>query len=478
MYQFKTFSSSGYSWRLIAVFGLMSLFAAGTVWACSTPVYRYAMYRWEAAPYEIYYFHEDAVDDAAAALHTAIRDAAKSEEQPVNLFLATVDVKADPELKTVPPDVRKWWQAQEEKKTPSYLVVTPYGQPIHHGELDETVFKTMIDSPARQAMVKQLSEGHAGVMVLVTGSDDKANSEAEKLIQEFVADIASGKIELYIPPPQGFFAPPREGEEEEKPQVPKIEVGFVKVDRSDEKEKWLVESLLSMEEDLKNDEFTDKPMMFMVFGRGRALPPCVGKGVNRDNLLDCVDFVTGACSCTVKDQNPGMDLMFATDWYKAAEKMATKFGAEEGNEYQLATEDFFPDLVIPAVQPGTAGAEVMAQETGTQTAPEATAEPAGEAEAVSATSDSAAERPAAASAAPNDPPAADPPAESASESADETPIEVAARSLPAAAEAGGSSPASTVEPRGIFAGVFMVGAGVAVAFVLLFGMTFFVLRPR
>jgi hypothetical protein len=433
------------------------------------------MYRWEAAPYEIYYFHEDAVDEAAAAFHTTIRDRSKSEQQPANLFLATVDVKADPELKTVPPDVRKWWQAQEEKKTPSYLVVTPYGLPIHHGELDAAILETMVDSPARQAMVKQLSEGHAGVMVLVTGSDDKANAEAEKLIQEFVADIANGKIELYTPPPQGFFAPPRQGEVEEEPEVPKIAVGFVKVDRSDEKEKWLVESLLSMEEDLKDDEFADKPMTFMVFGRGRALPPCVGKGVNRDNLLDCVDFVTGACSCTVKDQNPGMDLLIATDWYKAAETMATKFGAEEGNEYQLGTEDFVPDLVIPAAQPGTASEE-MAAETEAQPAPSEATEPQGVAEAEGAppAEGSAAEAIVAADPGDDQADAASP---QAADGDATTPAAVAAPS--------GSTLATpneafrdTAEATGIFAGVFMVGAGVAVAFVLLFGMTFLVLRPR
>ena len=58
----------------------------------------------------------------------------------------------------------------------------------------------------------------------------------------------------------------------------------MKVDRDDPKEYWFVESLLSMEEDLKDEQWFDKPMVFFVFGRGRALPPCVGKGINEDNL--------------------------------------------------------------------------------------------------------------------------------------------------------------------------------------------------
>ena len=39
---------------------------------CDTPVYRYAMYRWDPAPYEIYYFHSEAIAEPAAALHKVI----------------------------------------------------------------------------------------------------------------------------------------------------------------------------------------------------------------------------------------------------------------------------------------------------------------------------------------------------------------------------------------------------------------------
>jgi hypothetical protein len=469
MTQFTNFRVSRHFKQVFVIAGAMILFATGTVWACSTPVYRYAMYRWEPAPYEVYYFHEDAVDEAAAQWHEKVRMAAKHEEHPANLFLVTVDVKADPELKTIPPDVRKWWLAQQEKKTPSYVVVTPYGIPIHQGDLDEATFNTMIDSPARQAVVEKLSEGNAGVMVMVTGSDEEANAQAEKLIREFAADIASGKIELYTPPPAGFFAPPRGSDQQEEPQGPTLEVGFVKVDRSSAEEKWLVEALLSMEQDLKDEEFVDKPMMFMVFGRGRALPPCIGKGVNRDNLLDCVDFVTGACSCTVKDQNPGMDLLVATNWFQAADKMAAKFGAEEGNEHQLSTEDFFPDLMIPAAGlPETAVAEAgtTAAESGAETEADPPVPPTDEVAADTTAQDV------------SELTTADDSASDAPEVSGESPaVELAAVSLGSESAATGPSPANTTSP-GMFRGVFVVGAGVAIAFVFLFGLTFMVLRPR
>ncbi len=444
--------------RLLGVFGAVFFLAAGTVWACSTPVYRYAMYRWEPAPYEIYYFHEQDVDEAVVEVHESIRAAARCEERTANLFLAAVDVKEDPELKTIPPDVRKWWEAQPDKQTPCYVVVTPYGVPIHHGDMDAEVLQTLIDSPARRSVVEQLSEGTAGVMVMITGSDDEANQKAEELIKEFVADIASGKIELYIPPPVGFFTPRRD-EAEEEPASPQIEVGFVKVDRSDPQEKWFLETLLSMEEDLKDEQFEDQPMMFVIFGRGRALPPCIGRGINRDNLLDCVDFVTGACSCTVKDQNPGMDLLFATNWFVAAEKLAAKFGAEEGAEAQFSTEDFFQDLMIPPVQQ----ASLEQPESDTEDAELATAAEV-ESDIAQATDQ------------PSDVVAEEAAVEEDATVEDAT-VEVAAVSLttePATATAASTNG----DASSMFRGVFLVAMGLAVAFVLLFGMTFMVLRPR
>jgi hypothetical protein len=217
----------------------------------------------------------------------------------------------------------------------------------------------------------------------------------------------------------------------------------------------------------------------------------VGKGVNRDNLLDCVDFITGACSCTVKDQNPGMDLLFQTDWYEVSEKVAEKYGAEEGNEYQLAAEDFFPDLVIPTAQ-ATEG-DSPEEEMTTDDATDSETEPAKDTDDPEAesTADSA------------DADTADAPADTESEPAEESKtredenedqpeaansIEPESHSESSTTHASDSTTTSTAtsgsevasgEADGsVFRSVFLVGGGVAVAFVLLFAMTFLVLRPR
>jgi hypothetical protein len=470
--------------RLVAFSAIVSGLVLSAASACDTPVYRYAMYRWEPAPYEIYYFHDDPVADQAAGLHERIKEAARSEEKPANMMVIPVPLKEDPELKRIPPDVRQYWQEQEDPEVPTYMIVTPHGGKLHQGELSESDLPALLDSPARGEIAKQLEQGKAGVLVLLTGGDAAANDEAEKAAKDLIKDISDGKIEFYMPP--SMFGPP--GEEDD---APRLDVGFCRVVRDDPKEKWLVESLLTVESDLKDEEFVDQPMIFGVFGRGRALPPFVGKGINRDNLLDCVDFLTAACSCTVKDQNPGMDLLFAKDWWTAAENLATAFGAEEGNEPQFAAADFFPDLTIPAEQPMQE--EEAAAETTTETPTEATAAASPQAEPAE---EEIAEPTAAASSSEvavrtdepqtetkDAPQAAETTLTSTekkmSQPAEESAEQAQVASVRSTEDAHASERETGSADQGdAFVGIFAVGGGIAVALVLLFGLTFFVLRPR
>jgi hypothetical protein len=72
-----------------------------------------------------------------------------------------------------------------------------------------------------------------------------------------------------------------------------------------------LKSLIHSESDLSD---RDDPMVFPVFGRGRALFALIGQGITTDNVRGSASFLTGACSCEVKELNPGFDLLLATDW--------------------------------------------------------------------------------------------------------------------------------------------------------------------
>lgn len=428
-----------------AVVAMLTFVWSSAAFSCDTPVYRYAVYRWPAAAYEVYYLHQDPMSDADKALHEKITALAKDKEAPANLGLITVDVSADPELRqSVPPDVKAAYDSLDNPSLPTYLVVTPYGQLIHAGGLEDASVDRMIRSPARQKMAERIEAGDAGVLVMLTCSDEDANAAAEKTVRQVVTDVRDGKLQLYA-------APSVKKEDEDKKQD--HAVGFVKVNREDEKEAWFVRQLLTIESDLKD---IDEPMVFAVFGRGRLLPPCVGRGIQYDNLVgEYVEFMTGACSCTVKDQNPGMDLLTSYNWERAAESLAAKVGFEEGNENMLAAEQFFPQLSIPT-------GELAANDAGlesTETSPEEssvgdTRDPAEPAE--DAGDDVAAEQ----------------------EAADEDGGSLSQK--PATAEVADShaSPVDTPVVTRSYSSIYIVGAGVAGTLVLLFVMTFFVMRPR
>jgi|GEM_PF-556315 len=312
--------------------------------ACETPVYRYAMYRWNPAPYEIYYFHKEPLSGETEQFHTKIKELVKLQtDKPVlNATLIPVDLAKDPELKQVLPDIKELWTKNQKELSPGYLVTNPQGGVVSVGTLTPEQLASFIDSAKRRQLLAQLAEGKAAVMILLSGQDPIATKNAEKELQELVESVNQGKVQLYQVPEEPSD---QEGTKEKPASKPAHTLAMLTLDRQDPKEAWLTQSLLAVESDLKD---LTEPMVFAVYGRARALPPYVGKGITRDNLLQCIEFVTGACSCTVKEQNPGVDLLVRTDWEGMAAKVAERFGAEEGNETQLGGEEFFPELIIGA----------------------------------------------------------------------------------------------------------------------------------
>ena len=262
--------------------------------ACDTPVYRYAMYRWLPAPYEVYCIHDRDLNASASELKSAIDQSGQNGEAPMNIVFVPVDLAADKELARVPPDVKEAWLRQASPALPWYLVSSPVGVHLQSGAMSVDELAAMTDSPARRRIGRLLEEGNAGVYVFLAGADAEATAAAEQELQGVVDDVAAGKITLYgLPPARGQIGMPDKSRAETEPAgPPPLAVGLVKLTRSDHDEKWLVQCLLALERDLPASK---EPVVFLVYGRGRALFSCLGKGIRRDNLIQDIEFVTGAC---------------------------------------------------------------------------------------------------------------------------------------------------------------------------------------
>ena len=305
--------------------------------ACDTPVYRYAMYRWEPAAYSVWCFHRGEPGKDVAEVNRRLDPLGGTAGATTNLRLESVDLAAKDSLEKVPPWVKKAWEARAADPLPSYLVFTPWRTELFAGRLDLASVEAMAESPARKQIAKLLDKGQMAVFLLLPGKDPKINGQAEKAVEEVIAKVRSGKVALgparmedippEVPPTPakqkadaGPGDKPPASPDAPSPPPPPPEVGLVKIDRSDKAEAWLVRPLATVESDLP--EAVGQPMVFAAYGRGRVLPPCIGKGITPENLLEQLTFLAGACSCTVKDQQPGVDLLFRWDWQATAERLA------------------------------------------------------------------------------------------------------------------------------------------------------------
>jgi hypothetical protein len=351
-----------------------------TARACDTPVYRYAMYNWAPSPYRVYYFCQGEPDKKDAEVNRLLAEqfsgvqspaaqppeaqspsAVPSTVQPAsaNLVLETVDVTKKDEVEQLPEAVKRAWEKNAGGKLPIHLVFTSWGDLVSAERLDPASVRSLVESPVRKQIAQLLEKRHAVVFLLFEGKDPAANAQAEKVAREVIARAAKGQFAVEsagdsaAAPAAAAGSGPTAGAEDAAPTRPqRLQIGLVKLRRADPAEKWLVQSLVTVERDMP--EVAGLPMVFPVFGRGRVLAPCIGKGITPENLGQQLELLAGPCSCTVRAQNPGVDLLFRWDWDAAAEALAAE-------ERELADrQPTGPEAAEPAGGAGQTGMSAAA----------------------------------------------------------------------------------------------------------------------
>jgi hypothetical protein len=284
----------------------------GVLLACQVPVFRYALERWASDSYELVCVPAQGglKPDEEAALKV-LRDAAVDEDFPANI---TVKVDAEGENNSSAARMDLFYP----NKMRGLLT-----KPIWSGDATVENANRIVQSPVRRELTKRILTGQSAIWLLVESGDPKKDDAAEKALIED-AEKATGNLEL----PEGVIGKndtealqqARPGEEENvlRSDVP-LKIGFsvTRISRLDSAEEPFLQMLLNLENDL--GEYAAEPMAFPVFGRGRILEPLIGQGLNYDNVIEHSAYLTGACSCEVKDQNPGIDLLMAMNWDSAME---------------------------------------------------------------------------------------------------------------------------------------------------------------
>ena len=280
--------------------------------ACSVPVFRYALEHWAADPFQITIFHRGKLADDQRALLPA--------DSLANAKVRLVDLESE-----TADDLLALWQGQKTTTLPWIVVRFPQAtgitEPVLAGTLADLAPR-LFDSPARKEIIDRLATGESAVWVLLESGDRAKDDAAAALIEQRLdylmsvmtlpkldqQDIVNGLISI--------------SEEDLR-----LQFSLLRVSRQDQAERAFTLMLLSSERGLAA---LNEPMVFPIFGRGRALHALVGAGIRHETIEQAAAFLVGKCSCQVKEQNPGVDLLLSADWttlIKTAPDLARKLPA-------------------------------------------------------------------------------------------------------------------------------------------------------
>lgn len=297
---------AGRSSSLAALVLGLSLAGLAPLPACQVPVFRYALERWDTANYQV------SIVPGAGGLNPKEQELARELQSATTAGInMAVETAAAGTGQTASLVLRYPTHPQRESATP-----------IWQAPLTDESRNALKDSPARQELRRRLLAGQSAVWIMLesgnVAKDEAANAELTKA-------LAAAEENLKLP--EGVATPAEleragpvgaaKAVDVLQSDLPlKIEFSILRLRRDDANEAALLAMLLHLEDDL--GEFANEPMAFPVFGRGRVLEPLIGKGIHEGTVVEHAGYLCGACSCEVKEQNPGMDLLLAGDWQTVA----------------------------------------------------------------------------------------------------------------------------------------------------------------
>jgi hypothetical protein len=267
---------------------------------CDNPVYRYAIERWAADDYLLV-----APATAQAALQQEL-DKLASRGPRANLAVldpATAEAMGRP----LEPD--------------RMVLLSPAGGFDSDG-LDEVWSGTpaaeslarIVDSPARREIARRLLGGEAIVWIVVERGQPVGDEDLQRL-EALIADYARKIAELDKAAEEARLEDePSDEERIDKSAFWPPRMSVLRVRADDPEERFLVAMLNAAAKPEEAEGAAERAEVFPLFGRGRVLGGIALEKLNAAEFRSACDFLTGACSCEVKELNPGQDLLFVADW--------------------------------------------------------------------------------------------------------------------------------------------------------------------
>ncbi len=285
--------------RLLGLAFLSCLASAAP--ACTIPVFRFALDRWQADPFTLLLPAESAA--ASADLLRPLRANGRA-----NLTIRTAPADAGPprpELRFPNSDTVAW-----------------------SGDLGPAALDRLLDSAGRRDIVRHILAGDSVVWV-VSGGDPTEAERLEKRLK-FLEQVASLPIQ-----------DPNDPDSRLGPGPPlKLKFSLLRLDATDPAEAVLRRQLVGPEGE------AERPFAAAVFGRGRVLGAWPLDQLDDRALEEACLFLVGRCSCRVKNENPGWDLLLNVDWDQAL-ATAGKNAASEPATAAAAVAEAVQEVTAP-----------------------------------------------------------------------------------------------------------------------------------
>ena len=288
---------------------LVVLWLAMPAQACSIPVFRFALERWESDLYEIDVFYRGELSTDDRRRVDLLDERCRRNGGQANAEVVRCDV-----AETLEAELAEVWQSLADVSLPCVVVRMPaHRQPsqalpggrgiVWHGSISDAAAAPLFDSPARRELCRRLLAGDSVVWLVVGDSADTATQQASQLLEELLPRLAEE-----IPLPPGVGGPGSELASE----IPlSVKFSQLEVNAADAKEVLVVQAVTSR---APKSAVSGEPLVAAVFGRGRVVEVFRAAELEEQLVADVSRFLCGACSCQVKDLNPGFDLLTSTLW--------------------------------------------------------------------------------------------------------------------------------------------------------------------
>jgi hypothetical protein len=266
---------------------------AASAQACSVPVFRYALERWVSDAYHVTLTHHGIWDAESRAVtnfltpywnELGIITLVARAERSTNALMERPTLRLDyPSLLRAPTSV---WEGPATLSNAARIV----------------------DSPARREIARRIVNGDSAVWLLLESGDRERDEAAAATV---ATNIATLQATLRLPHELDEI-PPEDRAIYDTNIV--LRFSMLRMARTNAAEEMFIRMLTSI---LPDDTWRDGPVVFPIYGRGRALTALTGANIGARMIAGLGQFLVGPCTCVFKGDNPGIDMLIAANWDEA-----------------------------------------------------------------------------------------------------------------------------------------------------------------